>query len=408
MTKIDIDVVRPDMTAWGNATVAVRLVDAGTGGSVEESVISGTQRIRCDADGHAQVDLTPNGDISPAGSFYAFTVDRAVPATVRCIEVPAANIVAGEEVPYSWADDTIQVLVPAPPVSIPAPALGAEGKVPTVNSTGDGYELQTPGGGSGVQLASTTPAALGTAAVGVGTTAARADHVHQMPTAGQVPVTASEFTGNLSAADTTVQAALATLDALNLVDFGGSVAISPVGDVADVKTPAQAGVSSITVIVESTNPLTIDMPPVSASIGHRFQIALIYVAVPASVTFTLNGAPTSNVGIVGTAFSISPSPKVYLYDCIAGPDLGSGAGWSLTPYGPNDASMVTVAATPTNYTPDDPSTEGHLGGVDDALGRRATIINTDDDPGTTIYVGTVDPTGSYSPVAGDVWLDTSI
>ena len=33
-----------------------------------------------------------------------------------------------------------------------------------------------------VQLASTTPAALGTAAEGSATTAAKADHVHQMPT----------------------------------------------------------------------------------------------------------------------------------------------------------------------------------------------------------------------------------
>ena len=40
-------------------------------------------------------------------------------------------------------------------------------------------------------LSSTTPAALGTAAVGTGTTAARADHVHQMPTAAQVGAEAS-------------------------------------------------------------------------------------------------------------------------------------------------------------------------------------------------------------------------
>jgi hypothetical protein len=42
-----------------------------------------------------------------------------------------------------------------------------------------------------VALASTTPAALGTAAVGSGTTAAKSDHVHQMPTAANVGAEAS-------------------------------------------------------------------------------------------------------------------------------------------------------------------------------------------------------------------------
>ena len=42
-------------------------------------------------------------------------------------------------------------------------------------------------------LASTTPAALGTAAVGTGTTTARADHVHQMPTAAQVGATTQAY-----------------------------------------------------------------------------------------------------------------------------------------------------------------------------------------------------------------------
>lgn len=41
-------------------------------------------------------------------------------------------------------------------------------------------------GGSGVDLSDTTPQALGTAAPGVGTEAARDDHVHAMPTAADV------------------------------------------------------------------------------------------------------------------------------------------------------------------------------------------------------------------------------
>ncbi len=48
---------------------------------------------------------------------------------------------------------------------------------------------------SSLVLASTTPAALGTAAVGSGTTAAKADHVHAMPTFNQVlaPTAAVDF-----------------------------------------------------------------------------------------------------------------------------------------------------------------------------------------------------------------------
>jgi hypothetical protein len=32
------------------------------------------------------------------------------------------------------------------------------------------------------------------------------------------------------------------------------------------------------------------------------------------------------------------------------------------------------------------------------------VINTDGDPGGTIYVGSVDPDVSYTPAVGDVWI----
>jgi hypothetical protein len=34
-----------------------------------------------------------------------------------------------------------------------------------------------------------------------------------------------------------------------------------------------------------------------------------------------------------------------------------------------------------------------------------TVVNTDGDPGTTIYVGSVDPDVAYAPVDGDVWIE---
>lgn len=36
---------------------------------------------------------------------------------------------------------------------------------------------------------------------------------------------------------------------------------------------------------------------------------------------------------------------------------------------------------------------------------RPTIVNTDGDPGQTIYVGSVDPDGTYTLAAGDVWIE---
>ena len=37
--------------------------------------------------------------------------------------------------------------------------------------------------------------------------------------------------------------------------------------------------------------------------------------------------------------------------------------------------------------------------------NEATVINTDGDPGTKIYVGATDPSGSYTLTAGDIWIE---
>jgi hypothetical protein len=94
-------------------------------------------------------------------------------------------------------------------------------------------------GGSGVDLSDTTPQALGTAAPGVGTEAARDDHVHAMPTAAdvgaaaashthngtQVTIDASGFNGNLTTSDDTVQEIAQKLDDLVA---GGTVGVASV------------------------------------------------------------------------------------------------------------------------------------------------------------------------------------
>jgi hypothetical protein len=43
--------------------------------------------------------------------------------------------------------------------------------------------------------------------------------------------------------------------------------------------------------------------------------------------------------------------------------------------------------------------------ITDLQTDKANIINTDGDPGKTIYVGSVDPDVDYTPAVGDVWIE---
>jgi len=43
--------------------------------------------------------------------------------------------------------------------------------------------------------------------------------------------------------------------------------------------------------------------------------------------------------------------------------------------------------------------------VEDEIEERAIVVNTDNEAGKTFYVGSIDPTVSYSPVTGDVWIE---
>ena len=88
---------------------------------------------------------------------------------------------------------------------IASPALTGVPTAPTALANTNTTQLATTAFVMG-QISTTTPSALGTAAVGTGTTFARADHVHAMPTASQIP---SAATGDVSA--TNVQAAIAEL-----------------------------------------------------------------------------------------------------------------------------------------------------------------------------------------------------
>ena len=98
--------------------VDVVLVDGGAGGSAGGRVIGDRQQVRLDADGEGSLELVPNEDITPSGTFYRCTVRGASPSVIRNIEVPEAGAPVGEppaSPPVSWADPSIQVLSPVPP-----------------------------------------------------------------------------------------------------------------------------------------------------------------------------------------------------------------------------------------------------------------------------------------------------
>jgi hypothetical protein len=50
--------------------------------------------------------------------------------------------------------------------------------------------------------------------------------------------------------------------------------------------------------------------------------------------------------------------------------------------------------------------EGVADDLDTVEATKANIINTDGDPGITIYVGAVDPDATYTLAVGDVWIET--
>lgn len=46
------------------------------------------------------------------------------------------------------------------------------------------------------------------------------------------------------------------------------------------------------------------------------------------------------------------------------------------------------------------------GDITNLENTKATIVNTDGDDGITIYVGSVDPDGTYTLEPGDIWIET--
>ena len=122
MTKIRVTALTADGDPYGNALVTVRLVDAGSGGAVGGGLVVAPQTAKTDGTtGIAMVDLTPTADVTPVGTYYAFTVNQSNPTVVRYIEVPAPNGTGDAEVPFDWDDPDLERLTATPPTHIKSP-----------------------------------------------------------------------------------------------------------------------------------------------------------------------------------------------------------------------------------------------------------------------------------------------
>lgn len=117
-TTITIPAKYPGGTSMANRTVQVRLMHGGAGGSDGDAVIGDTWSVVVDSTtGEGSIDLTPNEELTPAGTFYRFSVLGASGSVVRHIEVPVSAT------PISWADPAIEVLSPVPPGLVDVSAL---------------------------------------------------------------------------------------------------------------------------------------------------------------------------------------------------------------------------------------------------------------------------------------------
>lgn len=151
-TTVEIDVAYPDGAPRGRQDVLIALVHGGAGGSTGSEVIGDTRRVRLDASGHASVELVANEHITPSGTYYRVSVDRAQPPVVRNIEVPDVGGVV------SWSDPAVQILAPTPPdhvnvvtdvVESQGPAIAAAA-VAALPELADGFASQVDDGTAGL------------------------------------------------------------------------------------------------------------------------------------------------------------------------------------------------------------------------------------------------------------------
>lgn len=109
-TTVEIDAFYPNGSPCVGREVSIRVVDGGAGASTGDGLLADQWTVRLDAAGHGEVDLPPNDELTPAGTFYRLSLIGA--SLVRDIEVPVTDET------ISWADASVQVSPGVPPTFV--------------------------------------------------------------------------------------------------------------------------------------------------------------------------------------------------------------------------------------------------------------------------------------------------
>lgn len=218
----------------------------------------------------------------------------------------------------------------------------------------------------GVELSVTTPAALGVAAVGVGTTAARDDHVHQMPTAVQVGAIATSALSNaIPAAPGTASAGVSTnvsrADHVHTPTTAAQVGLGAVtatgADAATARTAiglgtaatANTGTGPTNVIVGNDTRLTNARPPTAHASTHGTlgsdPIAPSDIGAIAASVMTTNGDIIAQIG--GVPARVAATSDGYVLTLASGLPVWAATGGFADPLTTNGDIIARIAGVTT-------------------------------------------------------------
>jgi len=207
VTSLTIAAVDTAGHPLAHRTVEVAVIAGRPGGhpAAGGPVIAAPVQVRLDEDGTGEVDVDPTDTLDAPGAFVRCTVLGSSPTIVRSLTIPTGPSTV------DWADPDLQVADPViPEVGITRRQLD---------------EALDELGPSGPPLSDASPQPPGAASPGLVSAAARGDHVHPPPTAGQIgAATAADIEAAIDAipGPPTAVFAVSTLDM-----SGGSWTVLP-------------------------------------------------------------------------------------------------------------------------------------------------------------------------------------